>query len=151
MTDNNTEADEETETETAIGESVRNGETTDEEQTATVADVEALRGDVVAFAEDVEDRIIERDTLEGELKAYVKKRQRSGHARGWGPYLVLLYGTVMTLGAFFFLSGWYAILAMFVVWTSTLGVYTMMVFVGFLGSAAGAPGRTLDRIQNFRS
>lgn len=147
MSEENPEDD----TETAIGDSVRNGETTDEERAATVGDVEALRGDVVAFAEDVEDRIIERDTLESELKAYVKSRQRRGHARGWGPYLVLLYGTVMTLGAFFFLSGWFAILAMFVVWTSTLGVYSLMVLVGFLGSAAGAPGRTLDRIQNFRS
>lgn len=65
-TDEGTETEAETdmddETETAIGESVRNGSDERTEasdgQTATVADVEALRGDVVAFAEDVEDRIM---------------------------------------------------------------------------------------------
>lgn len=155
--DEGTETEAETETETAIGESVRNGsdertETgNDQTETATVADVEALRGDVVAFAEDVEDRIIEREALENELEAYVRKRQRRGHARGWGPYLVLLYGTVMTIGAFFYLSGWFAILAMFVIWLSTLGLYTLMALVGFFGTAVRSPGRVMNRIEDFRS
>ncbi len=151
--DTETDADAETEPETAISESVRSStdESESDERRATVADVEALRGDVVAFADEVEDRIIERDELEAELKEYVRKRQRRGHARGWGPYLVLLYGTAMTLGAFFYLSGGWAILAMFVVWLSTLGLYTLMALVGALGTAIGAPGRLLDRIGEFRS
>jgi hypothetical protein len=150
--DTETETDAETETESDISESIRDEtEHSDDGQTATVADVEALRGDVVAFAEDVEDRIIERDALENDLKSYVRQRQRRGHARGWGPYLVLLYGTVMTLGAFFLLSGWWAILAMIIVWLSTLGLYTLMAFVGFFVSMLRAPGKMLDRIQNFRS
>lgn len=150
MSEEETGTDAEAETGTVIGESVRNGsEATDE--TATVADVEALRGDVVAFAEEVEDRIIERDALEDDLEEYVRKRQRRGHARGWGPYLVLLYGTVMTLGAFFWLSGGWAILAMIVVWLSTLGLYVLMALVGLLGTAIGAPGRLTERIRDFRS
>lgn len=153
--DEGTETEAESETETGIGESVRNGSDerteTNDDQTATVADVEALRGDVVAFAEDVEDRIIEREALENELEAYVRKRQRRGHARGWGPYLVLLYGTVMTIGAFFYLSGWFAILAMFVIWLSTLGLYTLMALVGFFGTAVRSPGRVMNRIEDFRS
>lgn len=137
--------------ETAISESVRSEHTERDDETATVADVEALRGDVVAFAEDVEDRIIERDALENELKGYVRTRQRRGHARGWGPYLVLLYGTVMTLGAFFYLTGWYAIIAMIIVWFSALGIYTLMVVVGMFVGAVRTPGRMIDRIQDFRS
>jgi hypothetical protein len=38
----------------------------------------------------------------------------------------LLYGVVMTLGAFYYLGGIWAILAMIVVWLSTLGLYVVM-------------------------
>ena len=150
--DTDTETDEEGEA-TDISESVRNGtdERAETTQTATVADIEALRGDVVAFAEEVEDRIIKRDTLESDLKSYVRKRQRRGHASGWGPYLVLLYGTAMTIGAFAFLSGGWAILAMIVVWLSTLGLYVVMVVVGLVGGALGLPGRLRERVTEFRS
>jgi len=55
---------------------------------------------------------------------------RRGHARGWGPYLVLLYGTVLILGAFSFLDGLYAIAAMLILGLSTLGLYTLFIIVG---------------------
>lgn len=138
-----------------IGEPVREGTETRRDrnggETATLDDVETLREDVVAFADEVEDRIIKRDTLESDLKKYVRKRQRRGHARGWGPYLVLLYGTVMTVGAFAYLSGGWAILAMLVVWLSTLGLYVLMTLVGLVGTAVGLPGRLTERVREFRS
>lgn len=56
----------------------------DRTETATVEDVETLRADVVAFADEVEERIVKRDALESDLRQYVRKRQRRGHARGWG-------------------------------------------------------------------
>jgi hypothetical protein len=76
---------------------------------------------------------------------------RRGHARGWGPYLVLLYGTVMTLGAFYWLQSWWAIFAMVVVWLATLGLYALMVMLGFGVGLVSLPGRVTDRISNFRS
>ena len=109
-----------------------------------------LREDVSAFEEEIEDRTVHREELEGELKRYVSKRVRHGHAAGWGPYLVLLYGTVMTLGAFYFLGGGWAILAMLVIWLSTLGLYTLMVLVGIGVTAAGVPGRVRDFVHDFR-
>lgn len=120
---------------------------------ATHDDVRALREDVAAFAEDIEERTVERPALKDELRRYIRQRQRSGHARGWGPYLVLLYGTVMTVAAFYspFLGGGWAILAMVVVWLSTLGLYVLMVLVGLIGGALGLPGRLRDRIGEFRS
>ncbi|EMA55185.1 hypothetical protein [Halococcus salifodinae] len=140
-----------------VGDPVREEEDFDERvdddrtETATVEDVETLRADVVAFADEVEDRIIKRDTLESDLKGYVRKRQRRGHARGWGPYLVLLYGTAMTIGAFALLNGGWAILAMIVVWLSTLGLYVVMVVVGLIGGALGLPGRLRDWVSGLRS
>ena len=139
-----------------IGEPVREGTDTrrgdrNGGETATLGDVETLREDVVAFADEVEDRIIKRDTLESDLKKYVRKRQRRGHVRGWGPYLVLLYGTVMTVGAFAYLNGGWAILAMLVVWLSTLGLYVLMTLVGLVGTAVGLPGRLTERVREFRS
>ena len=120
---------------------------------ATEADVRALREDVAAFAEDIEERTVERPALKEELERYVRQRQRRGHARGWGPYLVLLYGTVMTVAAFFspFLGGGWAILAMLVIWLSVLGLYVLFVLVGLIGGALGLPGRLRDRIGEFRS
>jgi hypothetical protein len=86
------------------------------------AELEALRDEIDAVAADLEEVSVAREDLESDLRQYVRWRQRRGHARGWGPYLVLLYGTFMTLGAFYFLSGGVAILAMLVVWLSTLGL-----------------------------
>jgi len=109
-----------------------------------------LRADMEEFEDEIEDRTVHRDELESELKRYVRGRVRRGHATGWGPYLVLLYGTVMTLGAFYFLSGGWAILAMLVIWLSTLGLYTLMVLVGIGVTAAGVPGRLRDFVHDFR-
>ncbi|UPW01491.1 YihY/virulence factor BrkB family protein [Halorussus gelatinilyticus] len=110
-----------------------------------------LRADVESFEEDIETRTVEKPEVESELKQYVRKRMRRGHARGWGPYLVLLYGTAMTLGAFFWLEEFWAIFAMSVVWLSTLGLYALMVMLGFGVGVLSLPGRVSDRIGNFRS
>lgn len=114
------------------------------------AEVAELREDIEAFEDEIEDRTVHRDELEGDLKQYVRRRVRRGHATGWGPYLVLLYGTVMTLGAFYFLGGGWAILAMLVIWLSTLGLYVLMVLVGIGITAAGLPGRVRDIVHDFR-
>ena len=108
-------------------------------------EVAALREALSEFESDVDSRTVDRETLESDLKRYVRARVRRGHARGWGPYLVLLYGTAMTLGAFYYLSGGWAILAMFVVWLSTLGMYTLMVLTGIVFNVLGIPGRLKDR------
>ena len=110
-----------------------------------------LRADVESFEDDIESRTVEKPEVESELKQYVRRQMRKGRARGWGPYLVLLYGTTMTLGAFFWLRGAWAIFAMLVVWLSTLGMYTLMVLTGAGISALGLPGRISDRIGNLRS
>ncbi|MFC4450805.1 YihY/virulence factor BrkB family protein [Halorussus aquaticus] len=110
-----------------------------------------LRADVESFEEDIESRTVEKPEVESELKQYVRKRMRRGHARGWGPYLVLLYGTLMTLGAFLWLTRWWAIFAMLVVWLSTLGLYALMVMLGFGVGVLTFPSRISDRIGNFRS
>ena len=113
--------------------------------------LDAVRDDLDAFEADVEERTVDRPTLESELKAYVRRRMRRGHARGWGPYLVLLYGTVMTLGAFyFFTSDLLAIAAMIVIFLSTLGLYVLFVLAGFGISLLGTPGRALDAVRRFR-
>jgi len=112
--------------------------------------VERLRRELERFEAEMEDRTVHRDELEGDLKRYVRRRVRRGHARGWGPYLVLLYGTGMTLGAFYFLEGPWAVLAMLVIWLSTLGLYTLMLVVGWIGTAVGLPGRIAARVRDFR-
>jgi hypothetical protein len=105
--------------------------------------------------DDVEDRLdektISRSEFEAEMKRYVRKRQRRGHARGWGPYLVLLYGTAMTLGAFFYLEGVWAVLAMFVIWLSTLGLYVVMAALGAIGGGLSMVGRIRDALGSLRS
>lgn len=110
----------------------------------------ALRADIEAFEEEIEERTVHREEIERDLKRYVRRRVRRGHARGWGPYLVLLYGTVMTLGAFYLLDGGWAILAMLVVWLSTLGLYALMVIVGMATAALGLPGRLRTIVDDFR-
>ncbi|WP_233274666.1 YihY/virulence factor BrkB family protein [Haladaptatus cibarius] len=114
-------------------------------------DVERLQSEFEEFEQDVDERTVQKPELKSELKRYVRRRMRRGHARGWGPYLVLLYGTVMTLGAFRWLESGWAIAAMLVIWLSTLGLYTLMVLVGFGVSAVGVPGRVGGRIRDWRS
>lgn len=111
-------------------------------------DVESLQEEIAALEERIEDRTLHRDAVEQDLKAYVRRRQRRGYARGWGPYLVLLYGTVMTIGAFVYLSGGWAILAMLILWLSTLGLYTLMILTGIGLSVLGLPGRLRDRLRS---
>lgn len=114
-------------------------------------EIERLRDRVDAFENDVEERTVRRESLESELKRYVRRRVRRGHAHDWGPYLVLLYGTAMSIAAFYFLEGLWAILSMLVVWTSTLGVYVLMVLFGFGISLLGLPGRLRNMIEERRS
>ena len=111
------------------------------------SEVSRLRTELESFEEDVEDRTVDRPQLKTELQAYVRNRMRRGHARGWGPYLVLLYGTVMTLGAFYFLRGIYAIAAMIVLGLSTLGLYALFLIVGVGLNAAGVPGKAIDYVR----
>ena len=113
----------------------------------TQEELDRLRREIDALETDLEERTLHRDEVESDLQKYVRSRVRRGHARGWGPYLVLGYGTAMTLGAFYFLGGGWAILAMLVVWLSTLGLYALMLAVGITVSVAGAPGRLLDRFR----
>ncbi|PSQ10465.1 hypothetical protein BRC93_09610 [Halobacteriales archaeon QS_5_70_15] len=113
-------------------------------------ELERIYDELDRFEGRVEDRTVHREEIEGELKRYVRARARRGKARGWGPYLVLLYGTAMTLGAFYLLSGGWAILAMLVIWLSTLGLYTLMLLVGAAVGAGRLPGRLRDRFGAFR-
>jgi YihY family inner membrane protein len=109
-------------------------------------ELERLYDELDRFEERIEKRTVHRDEIESDLERYVRQRVRRGKARGWGPYLVLLYGTAMTLGAFYYLSSGWAILAMLVVWLSTLGLYALMVLVGTTVTVAGLPGRLKDRL-----
>ena len=58
----------------------------------------------------------------------------------------------MTIGAFYspFLGGGWAILAMIVIWLSTLGLYVLMLIVGGVIGAGRLPGRLQDRLGAFR-
>ena len=112
-------------------------------------ELEDLRAEVAEFEEEIEDRTVHREAVEDDLRSYVRRRLRRGHARGWGPYLVLLYGTAMTIGAFVELEGVWAILAMIVIWLSTLGLYTLMVLFGVGIAALYAPGRAMRAVEGF--
>ncbi|MDG5758699.1 YihY/virulence factor BrkB family protein [Natronococcus sp. A-GB1] len=114
-------------------------------------EIERLRDRVDEFETSVERRTVEKESLEAELKRYVRRRVRRGHAHGWGPYLVLLYGTAMSIAAFYFLSGGWAILALLVVFTSTLGLYVLMVLLGAGLTVLGVPGRLRNAIGERRS
>ena len=116
----------------------------------TQEDIDELRRELDEMEDRLETRTVHRDELEADLKQYVRKRARRGHATGWGPYLVLLYGTVMTLGAFYFLSSGFAVLAMLIIWLSTLGLYALMLIVGVTVKGATLPGRLLDTVRNLR-
>lgn len=114
--------------------------------------IDQLRTEFDAFESDVRDRTIEKPTVESELKRYVRSKMRRGHARGWGPYLVLLYGTAMTLGAFFlFQSDWLAILAMLIIFLSTLGLYVVFVVVGLGLNLLDVPGKAIDMARDRRN
>jgi YihY family inner membrane protein len=112
--------------------------------------VEELRADLDDFERDVDERTLPKADLEAELKRYVRRRVRRSKARGWGPYLVLLYGTVMTLGAFFFLDGVWAIVAMLVLFLSTLGLYTLFLIVGIGFNVLSVPGKAADAVRDRR-
>ncbi len=111
---------------------------------ALQAEVRRLRAEFDEFEDDVERRTVDKPAVESELKRYVRSRMRRGHARGWGPYLVLLYGTVLILGAFSFLDGLYAIAAMLILGLSTLGLYTLFIIVGIGLNLLETPGKALD-------
>lgn len=126
----------------------------DDETTESDDDLESeiaeLRSQLKAFEAQVDERTVHRDDIKADLKRYVRKRARRGKVRGWGPYLVLLYGTAMTIGAFHYLTGVWAVLAMVVIWLSTLGLYVFMLVVGLGLNLLGVPGRLRDRIGSFR-
>ncbi|GAD53068.1 inner membrane protein YihY, formerly thought to be RNase BN [Halarchaeum acidiphilum MH1-52-1] len=123
---------------------------TDGGRTEAAPDVTALQRRVDALERELDEKTVRRDALESDLKGYVRSRVRRNHARGWGPYLVLLYGTVMTLGAFYWLDGGWAILAMLVIGFSTLGLYTVMVLVGVSLNALGVPGKVAGWLRSKR-
>jgi len=110
-------------------------------------EVEELRSELDGFEEDVEQRTVDRPQLEADLKSYVRTRMRQGKATGWGPYLVLLYGTVMSLGAFYWLSGWPAVAAMLITFTSTLGLYVLFVLFGGVIGAVRTAGGIAERLR----
>jgi hypothetical protein len=116
----------------------------------TDEELEALREEFEEFRDDVESRTLHREDVEDDLKQYVRRRMRRGHARGWGPYVVLLYGTVMTLGAFYYLKGPWAVASMLVIWLSTLGLYVVMLVVGVTFRVTGLPRRAVDRLRDWR-
>jgi len=133
------------------GESDGAGDAGDEERPEGAPDVAALQEEIARlraefdeFEDDVERRTVDKPAVESELKRYVRSRMRRGHARGWGPYLVLLYGTVLILGAFSFLDGLYAIAAMLILGLSTLGLYTLFIIVGIGLNLLETPGKALD-------
>jgi YihY family inner membrane protein len=107
--------------------------------------LEDLYDELDRFERRIDDRTVHRDDIERDLKRYVRRQVRRGKASGWGPYLVLMYGTVMTLGTVFYLSGGWAILAMLVIWLSTLGLYAVMLIVGTTTTIAGVPFRLRER------
>ena len=114
--------------------------------------VEELRSELESFEAEVDDRTVDRPTLKADLERYVRGRLRRGKARGWGPYLVLLYGTAATISAFYFLDDdLLAVVAMVIIYLSTLGLYALFVVFGVGLNALGVPGRVVDWIRDRRS
>lgn len=113
-------------------------------------DVEELRAELDALRTRIDEKTVHRDDIRAELRRYVRKRQRRGHATGWGPYVVLLYGTVMTVGAFYYLTNWAAVAAMLVVWLSTLGLYVFMVILSSFLAAGRTAAVLRDLVGKFR-
>ncbi|MXR41716.1 hypothetical protein GRX01_10245 [Halobaculum sp. WSA2] len=136
--------------ETASPETAADGEEDEGRPAPDIGELDERVAELRADLDAIDDRTVEKPALEAELKRYVRRRMRRGHARGWGPYLVLLYGTVMTLGAFYFLREWVAIAAMLVVFLSTLGLYTLFLLVGVGLNLVEVPGRALDVVRDRR-
>ena len=114
--------------------------------------VEELRSELESFEAEVDGRTVDRPTLKADLERYVRGRLRRGKARGWGPYLVLLYGTAATISAFYFLDDdLLAVVAMVIIYLSTLGLYALFVVFGVGLNALGVPGRVVDWIRDRRS
>ncbi|MFB6269371.1 MAG: YihY/virulence factor BrkB family protein [Halobacterium sp.] len=140
----------------AVANAVLSGRTGDDEEEsrpeppAEAPDVAELGAEVAALRSELDAKTVSKSELQADLKQYVRQRLRRGKARGWGPYLVLLYGTAMTLGAFAYLDGGWAVLAMLVVWLSTFGLYVLMVLFGLGVGAIGLPGRVADRVRSWR-
>lgn len=116
--------------------------------TAMRAELDEMRSAFDAFERDVEERTVDKPALESELKRYVRSELRRGHARGWGPYLVLLYGVVLTLGAFVYLQGGWAIAAMIVIFLSTLGLYVLFVLASIGLNFLDVPGKAIDYVRD---
>jgi YihY family inner membrane protein len=114
------------------------------------AEIDRLRADLDDFERDVSDRTVEKPKLEAELKRYVRRRMRRGKARGWGPYLVLLYGTAMTIAGFVLLDDLLAVIAMVVIFLSTLGLYVLFVLFGIGLNVLSVPGRARDWVGERR-
>jgi YihY family inner membrane protein len=145
-----TGADERTPEPTAALERIMTRDRPDDDASADELreEIEQLYDELDRFEDRIDERTVHREEIETDLKRYVRARLRRGKASGWGPYLVLLYGTAMTLGGFYFLSGGWAVLAMLVIWLSTLGLYALMLVVGTTITIAGLPGRLKDRFES---
>ena len=131
------------------GETPPPGDPDEPVEPASEEELQRVREELREFREDVDDRTLHREAIEDDLRSYVRSEMRGGHARGWGPYVVLLYGTLMTLGAFYYITnGLAAIAAMFVIWLSTLGLYVVMVMVGTGLNLAELPARAIGRVRN---
>ncbi|PSP62700.1 hypothetical protein BRC77_09060 [Halobacteriales archaeon QH_8_64_26] len=152
-TDTRTETADPDRPEAAAATGPTGSEYTLEEEYALQREIERLRTELDAFEMEVEDRVVDREDLEGDLQDYVDSRVRSSKARGWGPYLVLLYGTAMTVAIAFgnSLTGWLAVFAILVAFLSTLGLYVLMVIVGFGISTATSSKKLIDIVQSRRS
>ncbi|WP_299236004.1 YihY/virulence factor BrkB family protein [Natronomonas sp.] len=145
-----TRPDEPTSEPTAVPERTMTHDRPDDDASAEELreEIEQLYDELDRFEDRIDERTVHREEIEDDLKRYVRARLRRGKARGWGPYLVLLYGTAMTLGAFYLLPGGWAVVAMIVVWLSTLGLYALMLVVGTTVTAATLPGRLRDRFES---
>lgn len=110
-------------------------------------EIETLRADLDSFEEEVESRTVDRPTLKTDLEEYTRKQLRRGKARGWGPYLILLYGTATTIAAFYLLDDLVALVAMIVTYLSTLGLYALFVLFGIGFNAVDTSRNLLDRIR----
>jgi hypothetical protein len=113
-------------------------------------EVDRLRSELDEFEQDVDSRTVKKPELKSELERYVRWQMRRGHARGWGPYLVLLYGTVLTLGAFYWLEGIYSIGAMIILALSTLGLYVLFVLFGIGLNLLDVPIRAVNAYRRRR-
>ncbi|MFB6163131.1 MAG: YihY/virulence factor BrkB family protein, partial [Halococcoides sp.] len=116
------------------------------------AEIDRLRSELRDLEDRVDRKAVDREDLEGRLRRYVRWRQRRGYARSWGPYIVLLYGVILTLAAFYtsHLYGGWTILAMLVIWLSTLGLYALMVIVGMTLTGTSWLGLARDALQQRR-